>query len=65
MNAGIIAVICLLCFFLGYRFYSRFLARQIYRIYEEIETPAHTHCDCRHHHAAIGLGHVCPSRIQG
>jgi len=31
MNAALITLICLICLFLGYRFYSKFLARYVYK----------------------------------
>ncbi len=39
--AAIVAALCLLAFFLGFRYYARFLGRRIYGDEEEIETPAH------------------------
>ena len=41
MNAALITVICLLCLFLGYRFYSKFLEKFVYRTWDSDEiTPA-------------------------
>ena len=41
MNAALLAVFSLFCFFLSYLFYSRFLAKKIYEIDSDIVTPAH------------------------
>ena len=41
MNAALLAVFSLFCFFLSYVFYSRFLAKKIYEIDSDIVTPAH------------------------
>ncbi|MDR4499195.1 MAG: carbon starvation protein A [Candidatus Scalindua sp.] len=41
MNAALIAFIALFCFFLSYIFYSKFLAKRIYRLDADIQTPAH------------------------
>ncbi|MCY4508312.1 MAG: carbon starvation protein A [Acidobacteria bacterium] len=41
MNATILAVIGLAMIFTGYRFYSKFIAEQIYRLDPDYETPAH------------------------
>ncbi len=41
MNATILAVIGLAMIFIGYRFYSKFIAEQIYRLDPDFETPAH------------------------
>ena len=41
MNATILAVIGLAMIFIGYRFYSKFIAEQIYRLDPDYETPAH------------------------
>jgi len=38
MNASFITLICLICLFLGYRFYSKFLAQHIYQT-EEDDSP--------------------------
>ena len=41
MNAAVVTGICLFCLFLGYRFYSRFLEKFVYRTWESDEvTPA-------------------------
>jgi carbon starvation protein len=41
MNAALVSAVCLLCLFLGYRFYSRFLERYVYRTWDSDEvTPA-------------------------
>ena len=42
MNASLLAVIGLTAMFLGYRFYSRFIATQIYRLDPTFVTPAHS-----------------------
>ena len=41
MNSAILALIGIFIFFLGYRYYSRFLARRIYKLDDELVTPAH------------------------
>ncbi|MFQ5965412.1 MAG: carbon starvation protein A [Candidatus Scalinduaceae bacterium] len=41
MNAALLAIFSLFCFFLSYFFYSRFLGRKIYRLDSNIITPAH------------------------
>ena len=41
MNGAILILIILFCFFLGYRFYSRYLARYIFDLNEDQKTPAH------------------------
>ena len=41
MNAALLAVFSLFCFFLSYLFYSRFLAKKIFEIDSDIVTPAH------------------------
>ena len=45
MNAVLLAVIGWVSFFLGYRFYSKFIAKRIYRLSSQAETPAHTYED--------------------
>lgn len=45
MNALWIALIGLAIFFLGYRFYSRFIAQRIYRLDPDAVTPAHEYND--------------------
>ena len=42
MNATILAVIGLAMIFTGYRFYSKFIAEQIYRLDPDYATPAHS-----------------------
>ena len=41
MNSALLAIIALLSFYLGYRFYSRFLSDKIYELDEDLITPAH------------------------
>jgi len=41
MNSAYLAVIALLSFYLGYRFYSRFISDRILGLDEDITTPAH------------------------
>ena len=41
MNATLLAVVGLAMIFAGYRFYSKFIAEQIYRLDPDFETPAH------------------------
>ncbi|GJQ58623.1 MAG: carbon starvation protein A [Candidatus Scalindua sp. AMX11] len=41
MNAALIALFSLICFFLGYRFYAKFLGKRIFRIDLDSRTPAH------------------------
>ena len=45
MNGIWLAAIGLSVFFIGYRFYSRFLAKKVYRVDPRFETPAHTYQD--------------------
>ena len=45
MNAALLAVAGLTMIFLGYRFYSKFIAEKIYRLDPDFETPAHTQRD--------------------
>ena len=40
-NSAILALFALLAFYLGYRFYSRYLSQKIYGLDEEFNTPAH------------------------
>ena len=42
MNSALIALLGLSAFALAYRFYSKFIAHQVYGIDEELITPAHT-----------------------
>ena len=41
MNSAYLAAIALLSFYLGYRFYSRFISDKIYELDEDLTTPAH------------------------
>ncbi len=41
MNAAILAIFSLSCFFVSYFFYSKFLAKKIYKLDQDIVTPAH------------------------
>jgi carbon starvation protein len=41
MNAALLAVFSLSCFFLSYLFYSKYLAKKIYKLDSNIVTPAH------------------------
>ena len=45
MNAAILAVIGLTMIFLGYRFYSKFIAEKIYQLDPDFVTPAHAQRD--------------------
>ena len=45
MNGIWLAAIGLSVFFIGYRFYSRFLANKVYQVDPRFETPAHTYQD--------------------
>ena len=45
MNSGILAAGCLLLFYLGYRFYSKYLSYKTYDIDNNITTPAHNKND--------------------
>ena len=42
MNAIVLAIIGLVAVFLGYRFYSKFVAEKIYRLDPDFQTPAHS-----------------------
>ncbi|MHC4513722.1 MAG: carbon starvation CstA family protein [Planctomycetota bacterium] len=58
--AALVAVCVLVCFFLGYRFYARFIGERIYRDQEDMETPAHEFEDGRDFvptHKQILFGH--------
>ncbi len=57
--AALVAVCVLVCFFLGYRFYARFIGERIYQDQEDIRTPAHEFEDGRdfvptHKHVLFG-----------
>ena len=41
MNAASAAGLALLVYFLGYRFYSKYLAEKVYSLREDAVTPAH------------------------
>ena len=41
MNSALLTIICLSCFYLGYRFYSKFIANKIYSLNEDQKMPAH------------------------
>ena len=41
MNAAVLTLIVLACFFLGYHFYSHFIATHIYELDDNVITPAH------------------------
>ena len=41
MNAALIAIIVLIAFFLGYRFYSSFIASRVFKLNDNEITPAH------------------------
>ena len=45
MNSGILAAGCLLLFYLGYRFYSKYLSYNTYDIDNNLTTPAHNKND--------------------
>ncbi|WP_280562114.1 carbon starvation protein A [Chromohalobacter sp. 48-RD10] len=45
MNAIWIAIFGAVCFVLGYRFYSKFIAERIYRLDPDFQTPAHAYQD--------------------
>ncbi|HKJ44558.1 MAG TPA: carbon starvation protein A [Balneolales bacterium] len=45
MNSIWLAIIGGVIFFLGYRFYSKFIANKIYQLDPDFETPAHTYND--------------------
>ena len=45
MNATILALIGLSCIYLGYRFYSKFIAEKIYQLDPNFETPSHAQRD--------------------
>ncbi|KXS39848.1 carbon starvation protein A [Modicisalibacter tunisiensis] len=45
MNAIWIAVFGVVCFVMGFRFYSKFIAERIYRLDPDFQTPAHTYRD--------------------
>ncbi|NCJ08210.1 carbon starvation protein A [Synechococcales cyanobacterium C] len=45
MSAAFLAILGWVAFFLGYRFYSRWIAKRIYRLRADAITPAHTYED--------------------
>ncbi|WP_295038946.1 carbon starvation CstA family protein, partial [Salinicola sp.] len=45
MNAIWIALFGAVCFVMGYRFYSKFIAERIYRLEADFQTPAHAYRD--------------------
>ena len=45
MNAAILILITLVCFFLGYRFYAKYLALNIFDLKDNQKTPAHIKAD--------------------
>lgn len=45
MQASWVAVVSLVLFFIGYRYYSKFLAEKIYRLNPDFMTPAHEFTD--------------------
>ena len=45
MNAAVLAVIGLSAIFVGYRFYSKFIAEKIYQLDPDFQTPAHAQRD--------------------
>lgn len=42
MNSGILTAVCLLAFYLGYRFYSKYISYKIYDINNKLITPANS-----------------------
>jgi carbon starvation protein len=42
VSASLVAAISLVLFFIGYRYYSKFLAEKIYRLNPDYVTPAHS-----------------------
>ena len=45
MNSALLTIFVFICFGLGYKFYSKYVATTIFDIYESFTTPAHTHLD--------------------
>ena len=46
MNSAVLALIGLICFGLGYKYYSRFIAKKIYGLNQtDTPTPAHLYKD--------------------
>ncbi|MDC3416569.1 carbon starvation protein A [Aquibacillus salsiterrae] len=45
MNGSLVAILGILVFILGYRFYSKFIAQKIYRLDPDYVTPAHKYQD--------------------
>jgi len=41
MNAAVIAVVVLVLYFLGYRYYSKYLSHKIFQLSDDEETPSH------------------------
>ncbi len=60
MPASVVAALSLLLFFIGYRYYSRYLAEKIYKLNPDYMTPAHEFNDGRDYVPAnkfVLLGH--------
>lgn len=60
MNASILAAVGLAAMFLGYRFYSKFIAEKIYRLDPDFVTPAHSMRDDKDYvptHRIVLWGH--------
>lgn len=45
MNAAVATAFCFLVYFLGYKFYSKFLAKKIFELDDTVMTPAHQYED--------------------
>ncbi len=43
--ASIAAIVCLLLYVVGYRFYAGYLSRRVFALSDEVETPSHTYRD--------------------
>lgn len=37
MNSAVVAVVVLILYFLGYRFYSRYISRRVFRVSDDME----------------------------
>jgi len=45
MSPGVVVIAALVVYFLGYKFYSGFLARKIFELRKDVQTPAHRYSD--------------------
>ncbi|HEX9667233.1 MAG TPA: carbon starvation CstA family protein [Thermodesulfobacteriota bacterium] len=41
MNSAVVAVVVLILYFFGYRFYSRYISRRVFQVSDDELTPSH------------------------